>query len=125
MIRSFIINKYLSKEFSKVVLNTTLIFFSLGIVMNLFEEINFFKDIDIGIYLPFTLSILVVPSLLYNMFPFIIFISGIWFFLKIKKSDEATALNVSGLSNISIIIIPCVISILIGIFFITSLNPVT
>ena len=44
MIRSFVINKYLSKEFCKVIINTILIFCCLGFIMNLFEEINYFKD---------------------------------------------------------------------------------
>ena len=125
MIRSFIINKYLAKEFIKVIINTILIFFCLGFIMNLFEEINFFKDIDIGIYIPILLSTIIVPSLLYNMFPFIIFLSGIWFFLKIKKSDEIIAMNIAGMSNLSVIIIPSLLSIILGIFFITSLNPIT
>ena len=103
----------------------TLAFFCLGFITNLFEEINFFKDIDVGIFLPISLSLLYVPSILYNMFPFIIFLSGIWFFLKIKKSDELTAMKVSGLSNFSVIIIPGLLSILIGVFFITSINPIT
>lgn len=125
MIRTFIINKYLAKELIKIIINMSLIFFCLGIIMNLFEEINFFKDIDVGIYIPITLSLLYVPSLFYNMFPFIIFLSGIWFFLKIKKTDEATAINISGMSNFSIILIPSVLSIILGIFFITSINPIT
>ena len=125
MIRSFIINKYLAKEFTKVVINMILIFFSLGFIMNLFEEINFFKDIDIGIHMPLLLSALVVPSLLHEMLPFIILFSGIWFFLKIKKSDEVIALKISGMPNFSVIIIPCIISAILGIVFITSISPVT
>ena len=39
MIRSFIINKYLAIEFLKVVINTSIIFFALVFIMNLFEEI--------------------------------------------------------------------------------------
>jgi len=125
MFRTFTINKYLAKELIKIIFNISLIFFCLGIIMNLFEEINFFKDIDIGISLPITLSLLYVPSLLYNMFPFIIFLSGIWFFLKIKKTDEATAINIYGMSNFSIVLIPGILSIILGIFFITSINPIT
>ena len=125
MIRTFIINKYLSKEFIKIMFNASLIFFCLGIVMNIFEEINFFKDFDVGLYIPIILSLLYVPSLLYNMFPFIILLSGIWFFLKIRKTDEVTAINVSGMSNFSIILIPSIIVTLLGIFFITSINPIT
>ena len=125
MIRSLIINKYLTKEFTKTIVAMTLTFFCLGFILNLFDEINFFKDIDVGIYLPIMLSFLFVPSLLYNMFPFIILLSGIWFFLKIKKSYEVTAMKVSGMSNVSIIMIPGLLSIAIGIFVITSINPIT
>jgi lipopolysaccharide export system permease protein len=125
MFRSIVINKYLAKEFSKVIINIILIFFSFGIVMNVFEEINFFKDISIGIHIPIFLSSLLVPSLLYKMFPFIILLSGIWFFLKIKKSEEVTALMVSGMSNLSVMIVPCILAICIGIFFITAINPIT
>ena len=125
MIRSFVVNKYLGKEFTKVVFNTLLIFFCIGFIMNLLEEYNFFKDIDVSLYLPILLSAIIVPSLLYNMFPFIILLSGIWFFLKIRKSDEVTAMKVSGMSNFSIMLIPSLVSVLIGIFFITSLNPIT
>ena len=125
MIRHFLINKYLSKEFLKIVFNASLIFMALGFVMNLFEEINFFKDFNVNISIPLLLSFLIVPSLLNNFFPFVILISGIWFFLGIKKNDELTAINVSGISNISIIVIPCFLSIILGIFFITALNPIT
>ena len=125
MIKSLILKKYLSKEFTKIVINTILIFLCLGFVMNIFEEINFFKDIDIGIYIPLILTSLKVPALLHNMLPFIILIAGIWFFLKIKKSDEVTAMKISGMSNISVILIPSLISILLGIIFITMINPIT
>ena len=125
MHKFYIINKYLTYEFFKVIINMILIFFCLGFIMNLFEEINFFKDINTGIYIPILLSSLIVPGLLYNMFPFIFLLSGIWFFLKIKKSDEVTAMLISGMSNFSIILIPSILSIILGIFFITSINPVT
>ena len=46
-------------------------------------------------------------------------------FLRIKKTDEIIALKVSGISNFSIIIIPSIVSIIIGIFIITALNPIT
>ena len=84
MINPSIINKYIAKDFLKTIVNTSLIFFCLTIILNLFEEINYFKDLDVKIYLPILLSSLIVPGLLYNMLPFIVLIAGIWFFLKIK-----------------------------------------
>ena len=125
MIRSFLINKYLAKEFIKIVINTSIIFFCLGFIMNIFEEINFFKDFNVAINTPIILSLLFVPSLLNYFFPFVILLSGIWFFLKIKKTDELTSMNVSGMSNLSVIIIPSILSIILGIFFVTALNPIT
>ena len=125
MIRSFLINKYLAKEFIKIVINTSIIFFCLGFIMNIFEEINFFKDFNVTITIPIILSLLFVPSLLNYFFPFVILLSGMWFFLKIKKTDEITSMNVSGMSNLSVIIIPSILSIILGIFFVTALNPIT
>ena len=125
MIKSTTLNFYFAKEFLKTTLNISVVFFCLGLIINLFEEINFFKDYDVGIYLPLILSFLYVPSLFYNMFPFVILLSGIWFFLNIKRTDEVTALKISGLSNFSIIIVPSLVSVILGIFFITAINPVT
>ena len=125
MIKSTTLNFYFAKEFLKTALNISVVFFCLGLIINLFEEINFFKDYDVGIYLPLILSFLYVPSLFYNMFPFVILLSGIWFFLNIKRTDEVTALKISGLSNFSIIIVPSLVSVILGIFFITAINPVT
>ena len=125
MIRSVIINKYLAKEFFKVIINMSLFFFCLGFIINLFEEINLFKDFEVGIEVPLILSALFVPSLLYKMFPFIILLSGIWFFLRIKKTDEIIAMKVSGMSNFSVILIPSILSVILGIFFITTMSPIT
>ena len=125
MIRSLLLNKYLGQEFFKIIINTSVIFFCLGFIMSLFEEINFFKDYDVTFGVPIKLSLLFVPSLLHNFFPFVTLISGIWFFLKIKKTDELTAINVSGLSNLSIIMIPSILAVVIGIFFVTALSPLT
>ncbi len=125
MIKAHLINFYISKEFLKVVLNTSLSFFALGYVINLFEEINFFKDFDVGIDLPLKMSLLFVPSMFYNMFPFVILLSSIWFFLKLKRTEEITAMKVSGMSNFSVIIVPAFLALLLGIIFITSINPIT
>ncbi len=125
MIRSLIINKYLTHEFLKIVFIMSLSFFGLGFIINLFEEINFFKDFDVGIKVPIFLSVLFVPSLLYNMFPFVVFLTGIWFFRKIKKSDEIIGMKISGMSNFSVIIVPCFVAIILGLVFVAIINPLT
>jgi len=125
MIRSFVINNYLAREFLKITINMSLVFLALGFIVNLFEEINFFKDFDVGIEVPIILSALYVPNLLYNALPFVILLSGIWFFQKIKKTDEIIAMKVSGMSNFSVIMVPSIISVILGVFVVTSINPIT
>ena len=124
MLRSFIINKYISKEFLKVVINITFVLFCLSFTLNLFEEINFFKDLKVNMTMPIYLSVLFVPSLIFSMFPFIILLSGIWFFIKIKKTDEIIAMKASGMSNLSIIIVPGILALLLGIFMILAFSPI-
>ena len=125
MIKSLIINKYLTKDFLKITFNITLVFFALGIIMNLFEEINFLKDFEVSLYFPFLLSLLIVPNLTYHLFPFIILLSTMWLNLKIIKSDEIIAMKVSGFSNLSIIFVPSIVAFFLGIIFITTVNPIT
>ena len=85
MLRTNILRKYVFIEYSKLILKITLLFFGLGIIINLFEEINFFKDLDVSFNIPIVLSLMFVPSMLHNFFPFVVLLSGLWFFLKIKK----------------------------------------
>ena len=66
-----IINKYLIVKFLKTILNTLLVFFSLGVVLNLYEEIEFFKNLDLSFTLPIILSLSYVPTLITELLPFI------------------------------------------------------
>ena len=64
MFKFNIFKKYFFVEYTKTILNVSLAFLALGIVLNLFEEINFFKDLEVGIDVPIILSALFVPSIL-------------------------------------------------------------
>ena len=65
-------NKYLLKNFIICFIKITIVFSTVVIVMNLLEEINFFKnDSDENILLPFFLTLLNMPSILFELFPFI------------------------------------------------------
>ena len=80
---NFVINKYLIIEFLKAFLNIVLIFCCLVLILNLFEEIYYFKNYDIGILMPLGLSLMIIPSILITLFPFILFLSSMWVFIKL------------------------------------------
>ena len=52
MFKFNVFTKYFFIEYSKTVLNVTLMFLALGIILNIFEEVNFFKDHAVGFYYP-------------------------------------------------------------------------
>jgi len=44
MFKLNIFKKYFFIEYTKIVLNVTLAFLALGVVLNIFEEVNFFNN---------------------------------------------------------------------------------
>ena len=117
MIKTF--ELYLILLFSKKILNTFLIFFTLIFILNLFEEINFFKDLQTNIFFPIILSGLNAPATLFEIFPFIFLIGTQFFFLEIIDKNELEILKINGLSNLRILKILFVTSLLFGFILIT------
>ena len=72
--------KYIYKIYFYNLLKVSLVFISLSIIMNLFEEIDFLKETDNKVFLPLLLTILNTPSVIFEIFPFIFLISGIFFY---------------------------------------------
>ena len=120
-----VINKYLILKFSKIFFVSILIFLSLGLILNLFEEIEFFKNLNLSITLPIVLSLSYVPTLILEILPFIIFLSSMYYFLKIRSSKDLLSIKVFGYSNIKIILILSFFSFFLGLFFLFAINPIT
>ena len=110
--------KYLIKEFILITLRITFIFLVLGLIMGLLEELNFFSDIDVEYFYPIYLVLLNVPSLIYEVFPFIFLLSSQFLFIKLLDSGELNALKNNGLNNIKILKLISLLSFIIGIFII-------
>ena len=109
-----IIFNYLFKNYLKSFLKVFLFFYSFGLILNLFEEIEFFKNVEVSFYLPLFLTIIFVPSMLINLLPFIIFISSLKFLVDIRNNRDLLSMKIFGYSNFKIFIILSVTSFLIG-----------
>ena len=79
-----IILNYLIKNFLKTFLIIVLIIYCFGLILNLFEEIEFFKNLDVSIFMPLMLAGIFVPSMITKLLPFIIFVSSMVFMLKLE-----------------------------------------
>ena len=117
MIKTF--ELYLILLFTKKIFNVFLIFFTLIFILNLFEEINFFKDLQTNIFFPIILSGLNTPATLFEIFPFIFLIGTQFFFLDIIDKNELEILKINGLSNLRILKTLFVASLLFGFILIT------
>jgi len=117
MIKTY--QKYLIKTFLKKIIIVSLIFLSLIIILNVFEEISYFKDVNAKTLFPFMLTLINAPSILFEIFPFIFLISSLLFFLELINKNELEVFKINGLNNIKIIITLFLTSLIVGFFLIT------
>jgi len=118
------INRYIINEYIKSLFVVIAVMLSIILLINLLDEFNFFKskkDLKFIFFIIFT--ILKIPNLLINLFPFIVLFGGIVFYLKIYNHNEVISLRVMGYSNIQIILIPALTSFVIGYIIVFLIVP--
>ncbi len=120
-----IITNYLLKNFLKTFFVFILIFFCFGMILNLFEEIEFFKNINVNILVPLVLTSIFIPGMIVKFLPFVIFLSSMWFMLRIRNNRDLLTLKVFGYSNFKIFLILATTSFLLGWIILILVNPVT
>ena len=120
------LNNYLISNFSKFLFNTLLVAFCLGLILNLFEEVEFFKNSEESLILPVVLTLSYIPNLIFiNLMPFIVFIAAMLFFISIKHNNELLTLKVFGYSNFKIISLISILSFAWGLLILILVNPIT
>ena len=113
-----IYQKYLIKKFLQKILKVSIIFLLLIIILNTFDEISFFKELDVGFLFPFILTLSNAPSVLFEIFPFIFLISALLFFLDLINFNELDVLKINGLNNLKIIKLLFFTSVFLGFFLV-------
>ncbi len=111
-----IYQNYIVKNYINTLLKITLIFYFLIFIMNIFEEINFFKDTDTNIYMPLALTFLNSPSILYEIFPFIFLISTQFFFIQLIDKEEILVFKKHGITNTQVLKVIVITSAIIALF---------
>ena len=118
------INRYIINEYIKSLFVVIAVMVSIVFLINLLDEFNFFKskkDLKFIFFIIFT--VLKIPNVLINLFPFIVLFGGIVFYLKIYNHNEVISLRVMGYSNIQIILIPALTSFVIGYIIVFLIVP--
>ena len=111
--------KFLSKIFINSFFYVSLIMFSLIFLLNLLNELDFFKNINVDNSFPVFLSLLNSPSFIFEMFPFIFLISTQLFFITLFNDNQLSIFKYSGLKNSKILWIISLVSFFLGLLIIT------
>ena len=111
--------KFICHTYLKSFLYVFLVIFSLIFILNTLSELEFFKDIDVGIYFTLHLSLLNSPSMIFEMYPFIFLLCTQFFFIKLFNNNELEVFKYSGLKNSSILMIISFLSLFMGIIIVT------
>ena len=120
-----ILIQYLLNNYLKTFLKVFFVFYCFGIILNLFEEIEFFKNLNVNFATPVLLTILHIPSMIIQLLPFIIFITSMKFIIDIKNNKDLLTIKVFGISNFKVFLLISFISFFIGWISLFLLNPVT
>ena len=113
-----IYKKHIINNFLKLLIIISSIFFILVLLLNLFEELNFFKDTNQSLYYPLLLNILNAPSILVNIFPFIFLISTQFLLINLIEKNELIILKNFGIDNFRLIGIISIVSFIASLFII-------
>ena len=89
-----ILFRYLLVGYFKTLLKVVLFFYCFGIIFNLFEEIEFFKNLNTSILTPLLLTFLFIPGMLIQLFPFIVFVTSLKFFLDIRNNRDLISMKI-------------------------------
>ena len=116
---------YLLKGFLINFLIITAGFYCFGVILNLLEEIEFFKNTNVNFMVPLMLTSIFIPSMIIKLLPFIIFISSMWYMTKIRNNKDLLTLKVFGFSNMKIFFILAIFSFVLGWIILFAINPIT
>ena len=114
--------EYLIKLYLKNFLIVTTIFACLIFILNVLEEISFFKKINLSIYYPLLFTFLNLPSILFEIFPFIFLITTQMFFINLFNKSEIVLLKNYGVKNTDIIKIISYLTIVLAFILITGFH---
>jgi len=110
--------KFLISLFNKCFFKVLTIFFIIILILNILEQVEFFKDENLNLFYLVFLSFLNTPSIVFEILPFIFLLAAQLFFLQLIENNELEIFKYNGLDNVKIIKILSIYSFVLGIIFV-------
>ncbi|WP_435231723.1 LPS export ABC transporter permease LptG [Pseudopelagicola sp. nBUS_20] len=118
------IHFYIARKFTWIFLGLLTIFFILMALINLMEELRRFDIDEVGFASIILLTLLKAPEGLYQLLPLIIVLSTVALFVGLARTSELVVTRAAGRSALLSLLSPTAVALLIGVFAVTTLNPV-
>ena len=109
---------YLMKLYFRYLMTISIVFVCLIFVLNIIEEIKFFDDLNLSFLYPIIFTLLNLPTILFEISPFIFLITTQMFFLELYNRDEIIIFKQYGVRNLDIIKFISLISLIVGILLV-------
>ena len=110
--------KFLSFNYIKSITYVFVIMFCLVVILNILNEIEFFKNYNVNSLTPLYLALLNSFDLIFEMFPFIFLIATQVFFINLFTDNQINIFKYSGLKNSKIMLILGLLTFFIGLIII-------
>tara|TARA_B100000767_G_C19715887_1_gene514945 strand:- start:2 stop:1075 length:1074 start_codon:yes stop_codon:yes gene_type:complete len=110
--------KFLIHHFNISFLKVFTIFFMIIFILNILEQVEFFKNENLNFFYIIFLSFLNTPSTIFQILPFIFLLTTQLFFIYLIDKNELEIFKYNGLDNLKIIKILSIYSFFLGIIFI-------
>jgi lipopolysaccharide export system permease protein len=110
--------KFLINLFNNSFLKVFSAFFAIILIINILEQVDFFKDINISFFYLIFLSFLNTPAIIFEILPFIFLLSTQVFFIYLIDKKELEIFKYIGLNNLTIVKIISLYTFVISIFFV-------
>ena len=106
------------KLYFRYLMTISIVFVCLIFVLNIIEEIKFFDDLNLSFLYPIIFTLLNLPTILFEISPFIFLITTQMFFLELYNRDEIIIFKQYGVRNLDIIKFISLISLIVGILLV-------
>ena len=110
--------KFLINLFNISFLKVFIVFFTIILITNILEQVEFFKYTNFNFLYLIFLSFLNTPSIIFEILPFIFLLSTQIFFIYLIDKNELEIFKYSGLNNLKIIKVISIYSFMLGLIFV-------
>ncbi|TMV91684.1 LPS export ABC transporter permease LptG [Thioclava sp. BHET1] len=114
---------YLARRFIRSFLVVLASFWGILFLIDLVEEVRRFSDAKLSLPQLAFLSMLNIPTTLYNILPLIVMLSAVALFIALARRSELVVIRASGQSGLRLLAAPLIVALIIGLLALFVGNP--